>query len=100
MSNRNDPLGYTSIQAIVDRNSIESTDMSKTYAEIIGEKLSKAGWSWGIGEYLRPDGIRMWSADAHQGNLCPRYIVQADSELGAMVQLKKDIAGLARSTTG
>jgi len=71
--------------------------MGKTYAEIIGEKLSCDGWSWGIVEYVRPDGIRMWAADAHQGNMRPRFIARTDSELGAMLQLKKDIAGLARS---
>ena len=68
--------------------------MIKPYAEIIGDELSSDGWSSGIVEYVRPDGLRMWAVDAHQGNLCPCYIARADSEIGVMLQLKKDVASM------
>src|SRR5438552_10682288 len=52
------------------------------YWEIISDKHSKAGWSWGIVSAIDCEGRTIWIADAHRddGN---RFIVRADEKLTA-----------------
>jgi hypothetical protein len=37
------------------------------YWEIIADKLSKAGWSWGCVSTIDSNGQTTWIADAHRG---------------------------------
>jgi hypothetical protein len=38
------------------------------YWEIIADKLSKAGWSWGYVSAIDSNGRTLWIADAHCGD--------------------------------
>jgi len=57
------------------------------YWEIIGDKLSAAGWSWGYCSAITKDGWRWWIVDPHKGD-GKRYIVQSDEFLSAFVELE------------
>src|SRR5207248_5509032 len=46
--------------------------------DIVADKLSAAGWSWGYCSAVTPDGWR-WIVDAHRGGR--RYIVHSDELL-------------------
>jgi hypothetical protein len=41
------------------------------YWEIIGDNLSKAGWSWGCVSAMNSAGRTIWVADAHRGEQDP-----------------------------
>jgi hypothetical protein len=57
------------------------------YWEIIADRLSKAGWSWGCVSAIGSGGRTIWIVDAHgYGN---RFIVRADEILTAFVELQK-----------
>ena len=57
------------------------------YWEIIGDKLSAAGWSWGYCSAITKDGWRWWIVDPHKGD-GKRYIVQSDELLSAFLELE------------
>ena len=41
--------------------------MTKPYADIIGEEISAAGWTWGSVEYFDAAAMRfMYAVDAHK----------------------------------
>jgi hypothetical protein len=46
------------------------------YREIVADKLSAAGWSWGYCSAVTPDGWR-WIVDAHRGE-GRRYVIHSD----------------------
>ena len=50
------------------------------YWEIIADKLSKAGWSWGCVATVDSNGQTIFVADAHRDN-GKRFIVTADEKL-------------------
>ena len=56
------------------------------YWEIIADKLSAAGWTWGYSSAVTRDGWR-WVVDANQGN-GQRYIVESDELLSAFLELE------------
>jgi hypothetical protein len=56
------------------------------YWEIIADKLSAAGWSWGYCRAVTRDGWR-WIVDAHKGD-GKRYIVESDELLSAFLELE------------
>jgi hypothetical protein len=58
--------------------------------EIIADNLSKAGWSWGCVSRLDCEGRTIWIADAHRGD-GKRFIVRADEELTAFLELESAI---------
>jgi hypothetical protein len=60
------------------------------YWEIIADNLSKAGWSWGCVPALDCAGRRIWIADAHRGD-GKRFIVRADEELTAFLELERAV---------
>jgi len=64
--------------------------MGKAYWEIIADEISRDGWSWGMVEAI-VKGWRMYVVDAHAGNLLPRYVVHADTLLGAFLHLKREL---------
>jgi hypothetical protein len=57
------------------------------YWEIIADKLSAAGRSWGYCSAVTRDGWR-WIVDAHRGD-GHRYIVQSDELLSALLELER-----------
>ena len=56
--------------------------MGVKYWEIIADRLSKAGWSWGYVSAIDSEGRTIWIADAHRGD-GKRFIVRADEKLSA-----------------
>ena len=58
--------------------------------EIIADNLSKAGWSWGCVSGLDCEGRTIWIADAHHGE-GNRFIVRADEELTAFLELERAV---------
>jgi hypothetical protein len=57
----------------------------------IADKLSKAGWSWGCVSAVDSRGRTIFVADAHRDG--QRFIVRADEELTAFVELELAIGG-------
>jgi hypothetical protein len=60
------------------------------YWEIIADRLSKAGWSWGWGSAGDSQGRIIWIADAHRGD-GKRFVVNADEKLTAFLELESAI---------
>jgi hypothetical protein len=58
------------------------------YWEIIANKLSKAGWSWGCVSAVDPKGRTPWIADAHRDD-GKRFTVIADDKLTAFLELER-----------
>jgi hypothetical protein len=58
--------------------------------EIIADKLSKAGWSWGCVSTVDCEGRTIWIVDAHRGG-GKRFVVHADEKLTAFVELESAI---------
>ena len=56
------------------------------YWEIVANKFSAAGWSWGYCSAVTCDGWR-WGFDAHKGD-GKRYIVHSDELLSAFLGWK------------
>jgi hypothetical protein len=57
--------------------------------EIIADRLSKAGWSWGCVSTINSKGQTIWIADAHRDG--KRFIVHADEKLSAFVELERQV---------
>jgi hypothetical protein len=64
--------------------------------EIIADRLSKAGWSWGCVATINPKGANNFVADAHRDD-GKRYVVRADEMLTAFLELE---AALTRPAVG
>ena len=65
----------------------------KKYWEIVPDKLSAAGWSWGYCSAATRDGWR-WIVGAHgEGR---RYIVHSDELLSAFLELETEVAVIRR----
>ena len=60
------------------------------YWELIGDNLSKAGWSWGCVSAVDSCGHTSWIADAHRGD-GQRFVVHADKKLTAFLELERAI---------
>ena len=60
------------------------------YWELIGDNLSKAGWSWGCVSAVDSCGHTNWIADAHRGD-GQRFVVHADKKLTAFLELERAI---------
>jgi hypothetical protein len=66
------------------------------YWEIIVDRLSKAGWSWGCVSALDVEGRTIWIVDAHRDD-GRRFIVRADEMLTAFLELQRAIHAFAVS---
>jgi hypothetical protein len=55
--------------------------------EVIADKLSKAGWSWGCVAAIDSNARTIWIADAHRGD-GQRFVVRADEKLTAFLELE------------
>ena len=60
------------------------------YWEIIADKLSKAGWSWGYVSAIDSQGRTIWITDAHRDD-GRRFIVRADEKLTAFLELERAV---------
>jgi len=54
--------------------------------EIIANRLSRAGWSWGCVSTIDSNGQTIWIADAHRGD-GKRYVVRGDEKLMAFIEM-------------
>jgi hypothetical protein len=58
--------------------------------ELVADKLSKAGWSWGCVSAIDSNGRTIWIADAHRDHgKC--FVVRADETLTAFLDLESAI---------
>jgi hypothetical protein len=64
--------------------------VSIAYWEIIADKLSKAGWSWGWVSAVDSCGHTIWIADAHRDN-GKRFVVHSEEKLAAFLELETAI---------
>jgi len=64
--------------------------------ELIADRLSKAGWSWGCVSAIDSNGRTIWIADAHRGD-GKRYVVHADEKLSAFVELETSVRAFRRA---
>ena len=60
------------------------------YWEIIADRLSKAGWSWGYVSAIDSEGRTIWIVDAHRGD-GRRLVVHSDEILTAFVELEREV---------
>jgi hypothetical protein len=60
------------------------------YWEIIGDNLSKAGWSLGLVSAIDREGRTTSTVDAHRDN-GKRFVVHAEEKLTAFVELESAI---------
>ena len=58
------------------------------YWELIPDRLSKAGWSWGCVATINSKGQTIFVADAHRDD-GRRFIVHADERLNAFLELER-----------
>jgi hypothetical protein len=58
------------------------------YWEIIADKLSASGWSWGYSSHTDSTGRVLFTADAHRSDV-RRFIVRSNEKLTAFLQLEK-----------
>jgi hypothetical protein len=58
--------------------------------EIIADRLSAAGWSWGCVLTINSNGQTIFVADAHRGD-GRRFVVRADEKLSGFVELEREV---------
>ncbi|HZS18164.1 MAG TPA: hypothetical protein VFA51_09570 [Candidatus Udaeobacter sp.] len=58
------------------------------YWEIVADKLSAAGWSWGCVSAVNREGRMIWIVDAHRDD-GKRYVVRSDVLLTAFLELER-----------
>lgn len=68
-----------------------TTNGGMKYWQVIADNLSRAGWNWGCVSGVDSNGRTIWIADAHRGD-GKRYLVRADEELIAFLELKSTVA--------
>ena len=60
------------------------------YWDLVADKLSKAGWSWGCVSTIDSNGRTIWIADAHRDD-GKRFVARADEKLTAFIELESAI---------
>jgi hypothetical protein len=58
------------------------------YWEIIADRLSKSGWSWGCVSVVNAEGRGIFVVDAHRDD-GKRYVVRSDEKLTAFLETEK-----------
>jgi hypothetical protein len=66
------------------------------YWEIIADKLSKAGWSWGCVSAIDFEGRTIWIVDAHRDD-GKRFVARSDEKATAFLELERITHELAVS---
>jgi hypothetical protein len=56
-------------------------------SEIIANRLSASGWSWGVVSTIDSNGRTIFVVDAHRDE--KRYVVRADKRLTAFLEIAK-----------
>jgi hypothetical protein len=56
--------------------------------QIIADRLSAAGWSWGCVSTINSNGQTIWIVDAHRGD-GNRFVVHVDEKLTAFLELER-----------
>jgi hypothetical protein len=64
------------------------------YWEIIAERLSKSGWSWGCVSVVNTEGREIFVVDAHRDD-GKRFVVRSDEKLTAFLEIENVTAGAA-----
>jgi len=64
------------------------------YWEIIADRLSKAGWSWGCVSAVDCNERTIWIAGAHRDD-GRRFVVHADEKVTAFLELESTIRACA-----
>jgi hypothetical protein len=64
--------------------------------EIIADKLSASGWSWGCISAVDSEGRTIWIVDAHRDD-GKRFVVRSDEMLTAFLELERITHELALS---
>jgi hypothetical protein len=57
------------------------------YWELLADKLSKAGWTWGCVTTVDAHGRTIWIADAHRGD-GKRLVARSEEKLTAVLELE------------
>jgi hypothetical protein len=70
----------------------------KKYWEIIADKLTKAGFSWGCSSLVDSTGRMLFTADAYARN-GRRFIILSDERLSAFSELER-VTGLSLGEKG
>jgi hypothetical protein len=60
------------------------------YWQLVADRLSKAGFSWGCVSTINPNGRTVWIVDPHRDD-GKRFIVRADEKLTAFVELERAV---------
>jgi hypothetical protein len=68
----------------------------KRYWEIVADKLSKAGWTWGCVATVDEQGRTIFVVDAHRDDV-KRFVVHADEKLTAFLELESAIDRLHKT---
>jgi hypothetical protein len=76
------------IHEITPRTERESDRVK--YWEIVADKLSKAGWSWGCVSTIDSNWRTIWIADAHRDD-GKRFVARADEKLTAFLELESAV---------
>jgi hypothetical protein len=66
------------------------------YWEIIADKLSAAGWSWGLTTAIDAHAGKLFVVDAHRSDSHRRFIVRSDELLTAFLELERATEALLR----
>jgi hypothetical protein len=61
------------------------------YWEIIADRLSALGWSWGMTTAIDGQWHKLFVLDAHRPDRCGRIIVRCDELLTAFLELEQQI---------
>jgi hypothetical protein len=59
------------------------------YWEIIADKLSAAGWSWGMTTAIDARAGKLFAVDAHRSDSRSRFVVRSDELLTAFLELER-----------
>jgi hypothetical protein len=66
------------------------------YWEIIADKLSKSGWSWGCVTVTNANGRKMFVVYFYRGD-GNRFVVRSDEKLSAFLEIEAAVATGSRS---
>ena len=93
---RLEPMGYFYLGSNQRSEHCIQSQRVRRYWEIIADKLSKAGWSFGWVSAVDSEGRTIWIVDAHRDN-GKRFVVRSDELLTAFLELERITHELAVS---
>jgi hypothetical protein len=60
------------------------------YWELIADRLSASGWSWGCVSAVESNGQTIWIVDAHRDD-GKRFVARADDKFTAFLELERAV---------